>query len=306
MSTIEFIAIGSGGLGLAIWIYLLLFHGRFWRADQRLEAEQVAPDDELSSLTVFAVVPARNEADVIDRAVKSLLTQSNPAISQVFLVDDRSTDGTADAAWRGAVAAEAEQPGAGDRLTILSGADRPAGWTGKMWAVHQGVEAALSIEQRPDFLLLTDADIEHDFGLLRALLKKAVGADGGTPRVLTSLMVKLHARSALERFLIPAFVFFFQMLFPFRRVNDSNDKMAGAAGGCMLVETKTFLASGGIEAIRGEIIDDCALGRSMKQQGPIWLGLTSSARSLRPYDGLGDVWKMVARTAYTQLNYSPI
>lgn len=302
-----------GALGALIWLYLLIGHGRFWRADQRLDAAQdplLAPDTnecgtaELGGRRprVVAVVPARNEADVVADAVASLLLQEAPSLDRLYLVDDRSEDGTADAARQGARNADALKPGAADRLTVLTGQDRPAGWTGKMWAVHQGVRAALEHAPHPDLLLLTDADIQHDRGLLTALTRK-VEEDGV---VLASLMVKLHARTMIERFLIPAFVFFFQMLYPFPRVNAPRDPMAGAAGGCMLLRTKDFLAAGGIPAIRGEIIDDCALGRAMKRQGPIFLGLTESARSLRPYTGLGAIWKMVARTAFTQLGYSPL
>jgi hopene-associated glycosyltransferase HpnB len=284
------VATAAAVLALLAWLYLLLFHHRFWLADQRL-APVAAPPAE----SVVAVVPARNEADVVGQAVVALLAQQARPPLRVVLVDDGSGDGTA-AAARAAAAAS----GAAERLIVLSGAPRPPGWTGKLWAMQQGVERALRLAPSPRYLLLTDADIAHAPGTLAALLAKA--AEG---QVLVSLMVRLHCVGLAERLLVPAFVFFFQKLYPFRAVSDPGSRIAGAAGGCMLLEAAALARAGGIAAIRGALIDDCALGRLLKRQGPIWLGLTRDSASLRPYDGLVPIWRMVARTAYTQLRCSP-
>jgi len=281
-------------LSLAIWIYLVLFHGRFWRADQRLGAAE-APAAGWPA--VVAVVPARNEADVIATSIGSLLGQDYPGRFRVVLVDDSSEDGTGDAAR--ALAATHDQ---GARLTVVQGTSLPPGWVGKMWAVHNGVAKADQIDAEAPYLWLTDADIAHGPGVLRALVAKA---EGGRLD-LVSLMALLHCRRPWERLLIPAFVYFFQKLYPFPRVNDPADRLAGAAGGCMLVRRAALKEAGGIEAIRDAVIDDCALGRALKANGPIWLGLAEDTRSIRPYDGLKDIWRMVARSAYDQLGYSPL
>ena len=283
-----------GAVALAAWIYLLVGRGGFWRMEER--DDRGGPLAPLSSWpSVVAVVPARNEADVIARSIGSLLAQDYPGPFRVVLVDDNSDDGTADA-----VRAAAEHLGAADRLEVLSGAPLPAGWTGKLWAVRQGVARAQT--WAPDYLLLTDADIAHAPDNLRALAARAQ-TEG---QVMVSLMARLTTETFAERMLIPAFVFFFDMLYPFGWVNDPQRKLAAAAGGCMLIRRSALEAAGGIESIRGEIIDDCALGRRMKAQGPIWLGLTQRARSLRPYDGFGEIAAMVSRSAYAQLGYSPV
>ena len=279
--------VALAGLSVVTWIYLILFHGAFWLANQRLKEGQ-APD---VWPRVTAVVPARDEAAVIARSVASLLQQDYPGDFNVIVVDDGSTDGTAAIAR-----AAGEQLGAGERLTIVEGTPLPEGWTGKMWAVANGVRAAGD----SDFLLLTDADIEHDRGNLRRLAAKATT----DARDLVSLMVRLHARSFWERLLVPAFVFFFQKLYPFPRINSRRARMAGAAGGCVLVRKESLEAAGGIDSIRNALIDDCALARRVKKQGAIWLGLADGTRSIRPYDGLRGIWRMVARTAFTQLSYS--
>ncbi len=282
-------------VGLAAWLYLLAARGGFWRANVRDEAD-LAPDPAVWP-SVAAVVPARNEADVIGANVTSLLTQDYPQPLAVILTDDQSDDGTAEAARSAANAA-----GALERLTVLSGKPLPPGWTGKLWAQKQGVEQARSLAQSPRYLLLTDADIAYGKGVVRRLVARAEARG----LVLASLMVELRCESLAERMLIPAFVFFFQMLYPFAWVNRKDSAMAAAAGGCMLVRADALEAAGGIEAIRSSLIDDCALGRSMKRQGPIWLGLTGSVHSLRPYPGFGDIRRMVARSAYDQLHYSPL
>jgi hopene-associated glycosyltransferase HpnB len=289
------VKLALSGFGLAAWLYLLLARGGFWRADIREEAD--VPHDPAEWPSVIAVVPARNEADVIANSLSSLLNQDNSEPLKVFLVDDQSDDGTKDAARTAA-----EEVGASDRLTILNGELLPQGWTGKLWAMKQGVAQASSLAEPPRYLLLTDADIAYEPDVIRRLVARA---EAGS-LMLTSLMVKLRCESLAERALIPAFVFFFQMLYPFAWTNRRGSTMAAAAGGCMLVRRDALEAAGGIEAIRSSLIDDCALGRIMKKRGPIWLGLTESVHSLRPYPGLGDIRRMVSRSAYDQLNYSPL
>lgn len=282
---------GLGLLALAIWLYLLLGRGGFWLARER-DGDSPAP---ARWPTVTAVVPARNEADVIEQSIGSLLQQDYPGTLRVVLVDDGSDDGTAD------LALTANGDGA-ERLDVLRGSPLPAGWTGKVWAQHQGVGHALSSDDRPDYLLLTDADIGHAPDNLRTLVAQAESHG----LVLVSSMVELSCRGWAERFLIPAFVFFFQMLYPFAWVADSSRTVAAAAGGCMLVRREALERIGGMASIRSEIIDDCALARQLKAHGPISLGLTQRARSLRPYEGLREIGRMVSRSAYAQLDYSPL
>lgn len=274
-------------LPLAIWLVLLLSHGLFWLTRERDEGRFPAPKVWPS---VVAVVPARNEADVIARSVGSLLAQDYPGDFRILLVDDQSTDATA------AIAKALKS----ERLAVVSGAVHPSGWTGKLFAVAQGV--ALADADKPDYLWLTDADIAHAPDNLRSLVARAEN----DKLVLVSLMAKLNCESLAERFLIPAFVFFFAMLYPFAVVNDPKRKLAAAAGGCMLVKREALIRAGGIEAIRFELIDDCALGRLMKEQGPIWLALSERAVSLRSYPRVADIRQMVSRSAYTQLHTSPL
>jgi hopene-associated glycosyltransferase HpnB len=281
-----------GAVALAAWVYLLAFRGLFWLARETDAAD--APPEPAVWPAVVAVVPARNEADVVARSVGSLLAQDYPGDFKVILMDDASEDGTADVAR-----AAARDLGREDRLEVVTGAPLPAGWTGKLWAVSQGVERAGA--GAPAYLLLTDADIAHSPDNLRALVARAEA--GG--RVLVSLMAKLCVETWPERLLIPAFVFFFDMLYPFAWVNRPGTKTPAAAGGCMLVGREALAAAGGIAAIRTAIIDDCALAARMATQGPIWLGLTDRARSLRPYRTVGEIGRMVSRSAYAQLNYSP-
>lgn len=277
-----------GLLAFAIWLYLLVARGGFWLARERDDRESLSVPNRWPSVT--AVVPARNEADVIAQSTSSLLRQDYPGLLRIVLVDDGSEDDTA-----------ARALAAGDaRLQVLRGSALPAGWTGKLWAQQQGVQQALSGE--PDYLLLTDADIGHAPEALRSLVARAE-RDG---LVLVSLMAELSCRSWAERFLIPAFVFFFQMLYPFAWANDRTRRLAAAAGGCMLVRRDALQRAGGMASIRSQIIDDCALARRLKTEGPIWLGLTRRATSLRPYGGLWDIGRMVSRSAYAQLDYSPL
>jgi hopene-associated glycosyltransferase HpnB len=280
-------------LALAVWIYLLLARGGFWRCIQR-DSRDVPEAEPSSWPSVVAVVPARNEADMIPQSLASLLRQSYPGRFSVILVDDNSDDGTLVAARE--VAASSSTP-----LTIVRGAPLPAGWTGKLWALRQGIERADASMKPPDYLLLTDADIGFEPDALRSLVRRAEA--GGLAMV--SLMAKLRCRSFAERALIPAFIFFFQMLYPFAWVNRREARTAAAAGGCLLVKRTALAQSGGVESIRGALIDDCALAARLKRQGPLWLGLTEQVRSLRPYPYFGDIRRMVARSAYAQLRFSP-
>ncbi len=280
-------------LALAAWAYLLLFHGRFWLADQRLPATAATLAQWPS---VVAVVPARNEADVIGQAIAGHLGQDYPGSFQVVLVDDESSDGTAQAARAAA--------GADPRLTVLPAPPREPGWVGKLWALESGMR---SVSPAPDYWWLTDADIGHPPDTLRRLVAKAEG----DRRALVSLMVKLWCQSAWERLLIPAFVYFFQQLFPFPRANDPRSRVAAAAGGCVLLRADTLAAAGGLAAMKSAVIDDCTLAALVKpaarRQGlGIWLGLAETSHSLRPYSGLGEIWRMVARSAFTQLRYSSL
>jgi hopene-associated glycosyltransferase HpnB len=270
-----------GGVAAAAWAYLLVGRGGFWLTRER-DAPAAPPPPAWPSVT--AVIPARDEADVIARAVASLKAQDYPGTLEVIVVDDASSDSTA---------AEAAQAGA----RVIAGVPLPGGWTGKVWAQSQGVTAAGS----PDYLLLTDADIVHAGDSLRLLMARSE-ADG---LALNSLMALLSVERPAERLLIPAFVLFFQMLYPFAWVNWPRARTAAAAGGVMLVRRAALEAAGGLAAIRGALIDDCALAAALKKQAPIRLSLTRRARSLRPYAGFGEIAAMVARSAYAQLGHSP-
>jgi hopene-associated glycosyltransferase HpnB len=279
------------GLVLGIWVYLVLFHGRYWRerpAKAPAEGPKHWPE-------VAAIVPARNEAPVVGEAVRSLLKQDYPGKLRIILVDDQSSDATADI-----VRATAAELGAADRVWVIEGKTLPKGWTGKMWAVHQGSHELEDFSPGAKYVWLTDADIAHEADSLRGLVARAEAGN----LALTSLMARLKTDTVAERMLIPAYVYFFQMLYPFAWVSDPKRKMAGAAGGCMLVQRKALKAAGGIAAIRNALIDDCALGREMKKQGPIWLGLADGVRSLRGYPAWGDIWRLIARSAFTQLQHS--
>src|SRR6202521_1570202 len=271
---------------LAAWFYLVVAHGGFWRASVRDDRDTPAEPGRWPS--VVAVVPAREEADVIGESLGSLLSQEYPGSFRVILVDDQSQDGTAAVALR-----TATRIGQRRHLTALSGRALPAGWAGKVWAMKQGIDRANDLPDPPDYLLLTDADIAFAGHSLRLLVARAAAGD----LTLASLMVKLRCDSFAERGFVPAFVFFFQMLYPFPWVQRQDRSTAAAAGGCMLVRRDALGAAGGIETIRDALIDDCALGKRLKSIGPIWLGLTQSVRSLRRYAHIGDIRHMVARSA---------
>jgi hopene-associated glycosyltransferase HpnB len=273
-------------LALVIWCGLILFHGRYWQAGPILPP--VAASLPFPSIDI--VVPARDEAPSIAAAIGSL-TRQNLRDVRVILVDDGSTDGTA------AIAAEAAI-GAPHPLTIITAAPKPPGWSGKLWAVSQGLAASTA-----DLVLLTDADIAHEPDHLARLVAKAEAEDLD----LVSEMVLLHCESWAEHALVPAFVYFFQLLYPFAQVADPTSRMAGAAGGTVLIRRRALDRIGGIAALRGALIDDVALGRAVKRSGGrIWLGHTSRARSIRLYPKFRDIWDMIARTAYVQLGFSPV
>ncbi len=358
-------SLGIALVSVAIWIGLLTLWGGFWKCDQRLEGEggdrqqatgnrqQSAPQSAISNLRsptlsptsssslpfVCAIIPARNEAEMLPTSLRSLLCQTYPGPFEIVLVNDQSTDGTGEVAKQ-----TAEILGKAAQLTVLDAEPLPAGWTGKLWAMEQGVRHTRMMTTQPDYLLLTDADIEHDPGNVHRLVTKAQQDE----RELVSLMVLLRCQSVWEKLLIPAFVFFFQKLYPFPLVNDPHSWVAAAAGGCMLIRREALESIGGLQILRQALIDDCTLAQKVKTGGSdekssrfqisdfrlqrsqdsqsgtlnsqsaianpqsqksshrIWLGLTQSTRSLRPYDSLQTIWDMVARTAYTQLNYSPL
>ena len=284
---------------LAIWLYLLMARGGFWRAAERDDATKPATSAAAAAAwpAIAAVIPARDEAACVGATVGTLLEQDYAGELRVILVDDQSRDATAQVAGEAAA-----KLGKSDRLTVLSGRALPAGWTGKLWAQQQGVAHVEEQPHPPDYLLFTDADIVYGPDAVRRLVAR-VQADG---LVLASLMVKLHCKSLAERLFIPAFIFFFQMLYPFAWANDPRRATAAAAGGCMLVSRDALGQAGGLAAIRGALIDDCALAKLLKARGPIWIGLTEHVRSIRAYPSVADIRAMVARTAYAQLRYSPL
>ncbi len=274
---------------LLVWLGLALLHGRFWQAGPVLRPGSPGTDWP----RVDVVVPARDEAGSIAACLASLLAQNYGGPLRIVLLDDRSGDGT------GRIARGLRD----DRLVVLEGASRPPGWSGKLWAVAQGVAEARRLAPGEDgYLLLCDADITHDPAHIATLVGKAVG-----DRLdMVSEMVELNCESPAERALVPAFVFFFQMLYPFARVNDPASATAAAAGGTVLIRREMLARIGGIESLRGALIDDITLAQRVKRTGGrIWLGHSMLARSIRPYPGPADVWRMVARTAYVQLRYSP-
>jgi len=283
---------------VAIWIYLILARGFFWAADQELEAEIPDPAEWPG---VVAIVPARNEAGVIDETLDTLLEQDYPGPFQVILIDDDSEDGTARAAK-----AVARQSKHGERLHVVASEPLPDGWSGKVWAQAQGWAQAEVLAPETRYLWLTDADIAHWLQNLRGLVAKAEAEKLD----MVSVMPMLSCESWWERLLIPPFVFFFQKLYPFRWVNNPKRRTAAASGGCILVNLEALNAAGDFRAIKDALIDDCALAAEIKaaarkRRRGIWLGLGAEAESIRPYEGILDIWRMVARSAYTQLEHSP-
>jgi hopene-associated glycosyltransferase HpnB len=286
------LATSAATLTAVIWTYLALARGFFWHIER---AKPEASDNAGFSGSVVAIVPARNEADLIGPVVTSLLDQC--VAIPVILVDDESTDGTADVARRAS-----EKAGKADALTVIQSQPLPAGWTGKLWSMHQGIERVRSLN--PTWLMLTDADVLH--GPETAANLGLIASHGDYD--LVSFMVKLHCESLAEKLLIPAFVYFFFMLYPPAWIRDHNRRAtAGAAGGCMLVKAETLKRAGGLEAIRGALIDDCSLAGLLKQHGGrLWMGLTDQSQSLRRYETFSDVERMVSRTAFNQLKHSSL
>jgi hopene-associated glycosyltransferase HpnB len=292
----------------AVWVYLVLGHGGYWRTTQRLPpAPARAASDTATGPTaadsgawpdLVAVIPARNEAAMVPVVLPALLGQDYPGALTVIVVDDCSTDGTAEVA-----AAFGPDPGDPRRaLKVVPGAPLPAGWAGKVWAMAQGLAAAGAVD--PEYVLFTDADIAWARpGALRDLVRAARADD----RDLTSQMALLRTATGWERVVVPAFVYFFAQLYPFARVNSPRSRVAAAAGGCMLVRRAALERSGGLAPISGARIDDVALGQVIKgQRGRCWLGLSTAVVSVRPYPRLADLWQMVVRSAYIQLRYSPV
>ena len=278
------------GIPVIIWFILLFGRGGFWRIKPHLTSRVAR----LDKLRIAVVIPARDEAEVLDRTLTSLLAQSFEGDLRIFLVDDASTDGTSET-----VRSTAERLQKTDRITVITGRSLPKGWTGKVWALSQGIEQALLI--KPDYIFLTDADIEHEPSIVGTLAAQAQAESLD----LASFMVKLRTNTVPERAFIPAFVFFFFMLYPPRWVASPKYKTAGAAGGAILIRSQALERAGGIQAIRAEIIDDCALARIVKRSGArIWLGITEKARSIRGYGGVREIDQMIARTAFSQLGHS--
>jgi hopene-associated glycosyltransferase HpnB len=277
---------------LLIWLGLLLFWGQFWLG------VQLDPNEETLKFypNVWVVIPARDEADVIASSLKSILQQNYLGNLAVVLVDDNSSDDTAKIARE-----TANQLGNNQQLHLISGQPLPQGWKGKLWALEQGINYAKQQKIKPDYILLTDADIQHHDSNLTELITKAEIEQLD----LVSLMVLLRCQSFWEKLLIPAFVFFFQKLYPFKLANNPHSFVAAAAGGCLLIKANSLAKVGGIASLKDALIDDCTLARKVKNnRGKIWLGLTQKTISLRPYDSLKSIWDLVARTAFYQLNYS--
>ncbi|WP_326632579.1 glycosyltransferase [Streptomyces sp. NBC_01318] len=289
MSAVAWIAVGS----LAVWMWLLLGQGFFWRTDQRLP-RRTAPDGWPS---VAIVVPARDEADMLPVSLPSLLAQDYPGAAEVILVDDCSKDGTGDLARALSVRY------GGLPVTVVSPGEPEPGWTGKLWAVRHGISLARAREPAPEYLLLTDADIAHEPDSLRELV--AAARSGGFD--LVSQMARLRVASAWERLVVPAFVYFFAQLYPFRWVNRATARTAAAAGGCVLLRTAAAERARVPESIRQAVIDDVSLARAVQRSGGrIWLGLAERVDSVRPYPRLADLWRMVSRSAYAQLRHNPL
>ena len=308
------IALAITGISLLAWISLIYGRGLFWRMDQILRAGSADDGNQNEAgrdnwPTVRIIVPARNEAENIPATLPSLLNQDYPGLLTILLVDDQSTDGTGELA----ISLGQEYKSA-NRLQVLAGKTVPSGWTGKLWALEQGVRAVSDDQENdqaeagtPEFFLFTDADITHPLDSLRTLVAKAMKDELD----IVSVMAHLQVSTAWERLLIPAFVYFFAKLYPFRWVNAPSRKTAAAAGGCVLLRREALERAGGLDSISGRIIDDCALAGLIKTSrsphaGAIWLGLDHNVRSTRSNSGLKDIWGMVTRAAYAQLHNSPL
>jgi len=297
-----------GIITLAIWLHLFFGRGWFWRVS-KLDADQNEAESMSDWPAVVAVVPARNEAETIGRIVTALAQQDYPGPFSVVVVDDHSEDATADIAQQAAAHSASRE-----RVRVVSASALPEGWTGKLWALNEGVSsggvitAAVSTVARshaapeaPVFYWFTDADVTHAPDTLPRLVERAQRDSLD----LASLMVLLQAKTLPERALIPAFLYFFLMLYPPRWIADEELATAGAAGGCILLRHEALARIGGFAAIRSEVIDDCALAKAVKLSGSkVWMGLTRKSISLRAYTTFGEIRNLIARTAFTQLRYS--
>jgi hopene-associated glycosyltransferase HpnB len=293
--------IAAGVLTLLIWIYLVFARGGFWRIRSAIpplqeEAAEHESPPAVNPRQIAVIIPARNEADVVDHAVRSLLRQSGQSAIHIFLVDDGSTDSTAQVAR-----AAAASVGRMADLTVVPGTPLPSGWSGKLWALEQGIE--LARRTNPDFFLFTDADIEHEPDSVATLVSIAEAG----PYDLASFMVKLHCQAAAEKLLIPAFIYFFFKLYPPAWTANPRRVTAGAAGGCILIRPAALDKAGGIQAIRQEVIDDCSLAARVKSAGGrLWLGASATTRSIRPYGGFSEIGRMISRSAFSQLRHSTL
>jgi hopene-associated glycosyltransferase HpnB len=289
--------LAAGVISLVIWGYLVFAHGGFWRIHHAASPSSLH-EKALNGnpVRIAVIVPARNEADVVGRAICSLLRQTGRQSIHVFLIDDGSADSTAMVARQAATAI-----GQAETLTVIQGSPLPASWSGKLWAMQQGV--ALARETAPDFFLFTDADIEHAPDSVASLV--AIAEE--SPYDLASFMVKLHCETVAEKLLIPAFVYFFFKLYPPAWIANPRRSTAGAAGGCILIRPTALAKAGGIEAIRQEVIDDCSLAARVKRAGGrLWLGATATTRSIRPYGGFSGIGSMISRSAFNQLRHSSL
>lgn len=289
-----------GIITLGIWLHLFFGRAWFWRV-RKLNADRAADQSLNKWPSVAVVVPARNEAETICRVVSDLVNQDYPGAFSALIVDDHSEDATASIASQ-----TVEENGAQKRVRIVSASALPAGWTGKLWALNEGVANSLELaagKEAPSFYWFTDADVSHAPDTLRRL----VGRAENDKLDLASLMVLLRAKTLPERALIPAFLYFFLMLYPPGWIADEELATAGAAGGCILIRRESLERIGGLAAIRGEVIDDCALAKAVKESGgKVWMGLTRKSASLRAYGTFGEIRDLIARTAFTQLRYSTL
>ncbi len=291
----DIILLSSIALSLCVWIYLFLFHHFFWL---KVAIPSIDSGIIFANKKVVAIVPARNEGDVIFQTLHSLLQQQGHLLEKIIVINDNSDDNTAAEINR--LMLEDNQ----QKILLIQGKPLVKGWTGKLWAIQQGFEKLQQIYPNYDanfFVWLTDADIVHQPVCLNRLMQIAIQQN----KDMVSLMVKLSCKTFWEKLLIPPFVYFFQKLYPFRAVNSKTSTVAAAAGGCILIRRKILEDIGGISSIRNQLIDDCALAKQVKKiNGQLWLGLTNDSMAVRPYKNLSSIWKMVVRSAYRQLNYS--
>ncbi len=279
------------------WGWLLLGRGMFWRTDQQLNPADNSIQDSVSKWpSVTIVIPARNEGRTLPWTLPTLIEQDYPGEFHICLVDDRSTDNTREIALK-----TAQEHNAADKLTVCDGEPLPAKWKGKVWGMQQGIQSSRGEDS--EYVLFTDADIAHDPRVLFTLVSKSIAKQLD----LVSVMATLKVKTTWDRLLVPAFVYFFAKLYPFRWINDPHRQTAGAAGGCVLVRRRSVEHAGGLVSIADKLIDDCALGKLIKASGgKIWIGFSSLVESIRSYESLGSIWNMVSRSAFEQLGHSSL